>query len=127
MTTWSRDVHAVDGNNSASRKGGNDREYRHFLEVILANCFPIKHLSKFPGKSRLRPRRRHLHIAMLFLEIWTTPWSPTEIQGHVQHKFRRRKRNIKTADVNILTKEEGEEEEEETTNGGETGWMWFVS
>jgi hypothetical protein len=33
----------------------------------------IVHISELPGKSTLHHRRRHLHVAMLFLEIWTTP------------------------------------------------------
>ncbi len=32
--------HTVDGNNSASKKGRNVRESRHFLEMVLANFFP---------------------------------------------------------------------------------------
>ncbi len=30
------------------------------------------HISEFQGKTTLHPRRRHLHVAMLFWEIWAT-------------------------------------------------------
>ena len=31
------------------------------------------HISEFPGKTTLHPRRRHLHVAMLFFGNWDNP------------------------------------------------------
>ncbi len=37
----------------------------------------LVHISEFLGKSSLHPRRRHLHVAMLFLESWVPTWMRT--------------------------------------------------
>ncbi len=40
------------------------------------------HIFEFRGKTRLHPRRRHLQIALLFLEMWTL-WEETNKQSLV--------------------------------------------
>jgi hypothetical protein len=39
---------------------------------VFDNVVRGVHISEFPGKTALHPRRRHFHSAMLFLEIPTT-------------------------------------------------------